>query len=143
MAPRLSESRRQRRILIIDDEDDLRTLLCEHFEAAGYRVQTAADGNDGIARALSVPPDVVVLDLAMPRLDGWNTMKILRSYPMTRRIPIVACTGLRGDDVATRAFLDGCSGFLEKPFQARDVEHVVDELLSTDDPEETDKSDAG
>jgi CheY-like chemotaxis protein len=144
VATRPIQSEWKRKILIIEDEDDQRTLLCEYFEGVGYQVETAADGHEGIARAILAPPDVVLLDLAMPRLDGWYTAKLLRVYPTTRRIPIIACTGVAGDDAATRAVRAGCNVVVRKPYLGSEVEQAINDLLGSETPDEKDDdSDAG
>ena len=86
-----------------------------------------------------MPPDVIVLDLAMPHLDGWTTARVLRSYPTTSRIPIIACTGVSGSEAATRTRIDGIMAVVRKPCLARDVEQVVSELLGSEAPCQTDE----
>jgi two-component system cell cycle response regulator DivK len=131
----ITHSRLKRRLLIVDDEDDLRLLLAEHFESVGYEVETAGDGNEAIARALKLRPDLIILDLALPRLDGWDTMEILRTYPTTRDTPLVAYTWA-DDEGLSRANALGCRAVARKPCSAELVEGIVDDILRTsDDPE--------
>ncbi len=120
---------RRRKILIIEDYDETRLLLGEHFTHVGYCVDTAAEGNAGIAAALALQPDVIILDLAMPRLDGWDTVRILRSYPTTRGIPVIACTAMSSDEMLDLATALGCNAVVRKPCTPMDVERVVDQLL--------------
>jgi two-component system, cell cycle response regulator DivK len=127
-----SGSRRPRRILIVEDHDDTRLLYGLHFERGGYHVETAAGGNEGIAVALRMQPDVIVLDLTMPSLDGWDTVALLRAYPTTAAVPIIACTGVDHADALTQARVAGCNEVIKKPCFPEDVEKAVDELLGDD-----------
>ncbi|HEY5239897.1 MAG TPA: response regulator [Polyangiaceae bacterium] len=129
MARTSSGTHRRRKILIIEDYDETRLLLGEHFTHAGYHVETASEGNAGIAAALALQPDVIVLDLAMPRLDGWDTVRILRSYPTTTGIPVIACTAMRSDEMLDLATALGCNAVVRKPCVPMDVEQVVDKML--------------
>ena len=126
VATRPSGSRRKRRILIVEDHEDTRTLFQEHFDRAGYVVETATNGNEAVAAALRARPDVILLDLAMPALDGADTLTVLRSYPTTVPIPVVVCTGsaelLKKMGVSPDAVV-------EKPCLPLDVERVIDGVL--------------
>jgi CheY-like chemotaxis protein len=90
---RLSGEHLRRKVLIVEDHADIRALLVEHFGCLGYQVEAAADGNTAIAAALHTPPDVIILDLALPNLDGMDTLAVMRSYPTTMATPVVICTG--------------------------------------------------
>ena len=126
----LGDSPATRRILIVDDDDDARALLSAHFQRAGYDVTTAHDGNEGIAEALRTRPSVIILDLAMPGLDGWGAMRLLRAYATTAEIPLVAWTGLLDNRSAARSQGPGFDVVMKKPCSAEEVERVVDELVS-------------
>jgi CheY-like chemotaxis protein len=136
----VTHSELKRRLLIVDDEEDLRLLLAEHFESVGYEVETAGDGNEAIARALKLRPDLIILDLFLPRLDGWDTMKILRTYPTMRDTPLVAYTWA-DDEGLSRANALGCRAIARKPCSAQVVEVIVNEVLRrADDPEASEVS---
>lgn len=137
MAFPVSELRYHRKVLVIEDENDTRLLLADHFDRLGYQVETAGDGNEGISLALHLRPDVIVLDLEMPRLDGWDTVKLLRAYPTTAAIPVIAYTGTLEVGEA-RALAGGCSVVIRKPFPPEDLERVINDLLEEDEPEEFD-----
>jgi two-component system cell cycle response regulator DivK len=102
-------------VLLVEDHDDTRSAWREFFEEAGYHVTEASNGNEALAAALADPPDVVVLDLTMPELDGWETARLFRSYPTTRAIPIVACSALSDAVSRERALAAGCDYFVAKP----------------------------
>ena len=100
-------------ILIADDEPDMRVLLRDLFEEEGYRVLTAADGQQAVALALSHLPAVILLDVMMPKMDGIQACRILKSDPRTAHIPVALLT-------ATRALVlnsgSGADADLPKPF---------------------------
>jgi len=121
---------RRRKILIIEDHDDTRLLYRTYFSDVGYDVETAPCGNEGIASALRWGPDVILLDLAMPRLDGWDTAVLLRMYPSTAAMPILACTAVDDADALARAMSVGCNGVVRKPCQPEEIEKKVDDLLA-------------
>jgi two-component system cell cycle response regulator DivK len=102
-------------VLFVDDDRDVRAMYRMYLEHAGCKVRTARDGHAAIAKANDWTPDVIVMDLAMPRLDGWTASRWLKSSPATAHIPIIALSAgpLGGGDVRAA----GCDGFLAKPCQ--------------------------
>ena len=80
-------------MLVIDDSDDTRELYAVMLRLEGFVVEQAHDGREGIAKAVEFLPAIIITDLAMPVLDGWETIRHLRADERTRRIPIIACTG--------------------------------------------------
>jgi CheY-like chemotaxis protein len=113
------------RILVVEDDFDARALYCECLLDAGYRVASAADGNGALKRALSEVPDIVLLDLQMPGLDGWETARLMRSYSPTRTIPIIALSGLSDTVSITRATEAGCNRFVPKPQSPEALVRIV------------------
>jgi CheY-like chemotaxis protein len=126
---RTSDSRVARRVLVIEDDAESRFFLAENLTRAGYRVETAIDGNDGLACALSSRPDLIVLDLAMPGLDGWETARLLRAYDGTARIPIVALTAIGFEEGHRRARAVGCNAVIMKPHEHDELERAIVGLL--------------
>jgi CheY-like chemotaxis protein len=110
--------------LVVDDDPDARELFMMFLEHAGAQVASARDGVDALAAAHAHPPDVVVTDLAMPRMDGLELAHRLRADPATRHVPIIAVTGHAVMDVPRRARQAGCDAVLVKPCGP-------DELIST------------
>jgi two-component system, cell cycle response regulator DivK len=108
-------------VLIVDDNQDLRELYAAYFEAAGFRVATATDGVTGFAEAVTGHPDVIVTDLSMPHVDGWEMTRRLKSDPRTRHVPIIACTGRVLGSSAERALEAGCDAYVIKPFLPDDL----------------------
>jgi CheY-like chemotaxis protein len=100
-------------ILVIDDDADARRMYSEYLRLKGWVVFTATDGRTGIDKSTNLTPDVVVLDLAMPRVDGWTVLRHLRSSSWTAKIPIVVLSAV--EHARDAAFLSGCDAFLSKP----------------------------
>lgn len=103
------------RVLIVEDFDDTRELYRELLEHEGYEVTEARDGGEGLALAREGLPDLIVLDLSMPVLSGWEVARILREEPGTSAIPIIACTAHVHRPEHDRARAAGCMAVLVKP----------------------------
>jgi CheY-like chemotaxis protein len=100
-------------VLIVDDDPDARAIYRMFLKHAGCKVRTARDGHVAIDQANRHAPDVIVMDLSMPRLDGWTASKWLKAAPRTAHIPIIALSALPMAREDARAV--GCDGFLAKP----------------------------
>ena len=103
------------RILIIDDDVGFRDLLRLHLSAAGYQVQVAEDGVTGGRALLAQTPDLIVSDLNMPFLDGFELLSLLRSEPDTASIPVILLSGRSDGDTMAKAVELGAADFLIKP----------------------------
>jgi CheY-like chemotaxis protein len=101
-------------VLVVDDYKDTRELYAEYIRMSGIAVETAADGFEGIEKAILLRPDAIVMDLSMPHLDGFETVRVLRGHERTKQIPVLALTGAMLDSEA-RAHEEGFSAFLRKP----------------------------
>ena len=113
------------RLLVIEDELPMRTALTDVLAGEGYRVFSAADGEIGLQRALAEKPDLILLDLMMPKLDGASTLKAIRE--LDADVPVILASGLANPERIAHVQSLGASGFLQKPYS--DVE--VLEALST------------
>lgn len=100
-------------VLVVDDDRDARTMYRIYLVHAGCKVRTARDGHAAITQANAWAPDVIVMDLSMPRLDGWTASKWLKAAPATAHIPIIALSAASESREHARAA--GCDGFLAKP----------------------------
>jgi CheY-like chemotaxis protein len=108
-------------VLVIDDYLEAREICAEYLGFHGYRVVTAEDGEDGLAKAFELIPDVILMDLSLPRLDGWAATRRLKDDPRTRTIPIVALTGHALSAERDRALAAGCDDVITKPVVPRDL----------------------
>ena len=108
-------SERPALVLIADDNYDARDIYGTYFEYCGFRVATAIDGHEVVTKAHELHPDVILLDLSMPGMDGWQAARALRADPATAVIIIIALTGhaMKGSDRI--AYEAGCDRYLIKP----------------------------
>lgn len=102
-------------VLVVDDNLDSLEALGYYLLTAGFRVETATNGREAIEKTRSLMPDVIVMDLAMPELDGWQATHQIKSDETTRRIPIIAVTGHAFAEAKEAAQQAGCDVFLTKP----------------------------
>jgi two-component system, cell cycle response regulator DivK len=112
-------------ILLADDSGDLRSMYSEFLIGAGFRVETADNGNTAVAMTLALAPDLVLMDLDLPGLDGWEAARLIGSYRSTRSIPIVALSGHHDDASVMGALSAGCKRFVPKPCMPEDLERVI------------------
>jgi CheY-like chemotaxis protein len=113
-------------VLIVDDVADTRELYERYFQFRGVRVVTAADGVAAAQAVVHERPDVIVLDLAMPRMTGWEVIEALRRQRATRNIPIVVLSGQSAED---SAYESGADSYLEKPCIPEDLMREVLRVL--------------
>jgi two-component system cell cycle response regulator DivK len=102
-------------VLIVEDETDLRNLYAQQLSLSGFDVLQAGNGQDAIATVSSQSPDVVVMDLSLPVIDGWEATRRLKADDRTAHIPVVALTGHDGSGELQRATTAGCDWFVPKP----------------------------
>ena len=124
-----TSGRRRRRVLVTDDEPTTRMLVRRLLEREDFDVVEAASGEDGIARATADRPDAVLLDLNMPGIDGFETIRRLRRQVMFATLPILVLTAEEGPDVQRRVLSLGADDYLVKPFQPADLIARVRGLL--------------
>jgi CheY-like chemotaxis protein len=116
-------------VLLVDDLEDQRELYGEYLEFAGYEVALARDGYEAIDRALRLRPDVVIMDLAMPGLDGFETTQRLKLLEATRTIPVIALTA-HGALPREWALSAGCAAYVKKPCYPHDLAVEISSVLA-------------
>ena len=117
-------------ILVVDDYQDAREMYAEYLQFSGFRVAEARNGNEAVDQAFALRPDLILMDLSLPGMDGWEATRRLKADPSTKHIPIVALTGhaLAGaSDGARRA---GCDSFVTKPCLPDDLVVEVRRMLN-------------
>lgn len=114
MNPKLSDARPPL-VLVVDDFQDNREMFAEYLSFSGFRVAEAATGREALDRAFELIPDLILMDLSLPEIDGWEATRCLKNDPRTRQIPIVALTGHALAGHSREARDAGCDAFLTKP----------------------------
>ena len=117
------------KILLVEDNEMNRDMLSRRLERRGYEVIVAVDGEEGVARAKADAPDVVVMDLSLPGIDGWEATRQLKAAEETRRIPVLALTAhaMAGD--REKALAAGCDDFDTKPVDLPRLAGKIEALL--------------
>jgi CheY-like chemotaxis protein len=118
-------------ILVVDDDQNAREGLTEFLVGVGFRVTEAADGPEALRKAIRRRPDVILLDLAIPRLDGWTVARTLKADPVLAAVPVIAFSGLDYPEQKLRAVESGCDAFLAKPCDPVKVVETVKMLLTS------------
>jgi len=103
------------RVLIVEDYQDTREMYARYLRFSGFEVREARNGAEALRKAAGEHPDVIVMDLALPRMDGWEATRRLKAEPATRGIPVIALTGHAHADREQEARKAGCDAFLTKP----------------------------
>ena len=116
-------------VLVIEDEAPLRANLVRILSAEGFRVVTAADGDEGVAKVLEARPDLVICDILMPKLDGYGVLAALRARPETAAIPFIFLTASADKDDLARGLQSGANEYVTKPFRIADLLAAVRRLL--------------
>lgn len=118
-----------KRILVIEDQEDNRRIVGDLLTSVGYEIIEAVTGEEGVAKAESESPDLILMDIQLPGLDGYEATRRIKANPMLHQIPIIAVTSyaLSGDDV--KAYDAGCNGYISKPFSPRVLLAKVREFL--------------
>ncbi|GAB3281417.1 hypothetical protein GCM10027589_08620 [Actinocorallia lasiicapitis] len=113
------------RVLVVDDDEVIRQLIAVNLQLEGFTVETAVDGADCLAKVREVAPDVITLDVMMPRLDGWETAVKLREDPATAHIRVVMITARAQDKDVVRGREIGVDAYVTKPFDPGELIRTV------------------
>jgi len=118
-----------RTILVVDDFDDTRLLLRIWLERRGYRVVEAENGLEAVNRATSETPDLIIMDMEMPRLDGLSATRRIREVPSLSKVPIVAVSAYGADQFREVALATGCDEYVSTPFEPIALEKIIRALI--------------
>ena len=102
-------------ILVVDDYQDAREMYAEYLQFSGFRVAEARNGNEAVEQAFALKPDLILMDLSLPGMDGWEATRRLKADERTSHIPIVALTGHALAGASEGAKKAGCDSFVTKP----------------------------
>jgi CheY-like chemotaxis protein len=116
------------RVLVVDDSQPVRDLLSVNLQLEGFDVRVASDGQEGVELAAAWQPQVITLDVVMPRLGGFEALERLRADPATAAIPVVIVTGRAQAADRSRGEALGADAYLAKPFEPNELVAVVSEL---------------
>jgi len=117
-------------ILVVDDYDDAREMYAEYLQFCGFRVAEARNGNEALEQAFTLKPDLILMDLSLPGMDGWEATRQLKADDRTRNIPVVALTGHALAGASEGAKRAGCDSFVTKPCLPDDLVVEVRRMLS-------------
>ncbi len=123
----------ENRILIIEDDADFRELLRIHLSMSGYALEVAEDGVEGGKAVLERPPDLVVSDVDMPFLSGFELLSLMRADKETASIPVILLSGSSNDETMSEAMKLGAADFLTKPVRLEDLMRAIRACLAKDD----------
>lgn len=132
----MAVEQRTGRILVVEDEEDLAALVRVNLEMAGHEAVLAYDGSQGLRKAEQDPPDLVLLDIMMPVLDGWAVLRALKENERTSDIPVIMLTALSEERDVIRGHLQGAVRYVTKPFDMTALLDSVQEALQPPDDEE-------
>ncbi len=108
-------------ILLVDDFADAREMYRDYLAFSGFRVETACDGREALEKARTLSPDLILMDLSLPVVDGWEATRILKANPATRHLLVVALSAHAMNADGDRARAAGCDGFIPKPCLPSDL----------------------
>jgi DNA-binding response OmpR family regulator len=114
------------KVLVVEDDPDIRELLTLYFVAKGHEVETANDGQDALLQLQRVQPDLILLDVVLPKLDGWGVLTAVRAQSS---IPVILLTSLDDTDDVVRGLSLGADDYLCKPFEIRELEARIQSIM--------------
>ena len=128
----MTEGRPARTIMVVEDYDDTRTLLRHGLEGLGYSVLEASNGQEAVDLAGREHPDLILMDLDLPILDGIAATQRIRQQPNNENVPIVAVTAYPMSYTHVKAFAKGCNEYMPKPIDMSDLAELVNRYLKSD-----------
>jgi two-component system cell cycle response regulator DivK len=128
------------RVLLVDDYPDARDMYAEYLEYSGYDVVQAANGMEALQRAVDDQPDIILMDLSLPVMDGWEATRRLKANARTAAIPVVALTGHALAGISEGAKKAGCDSFVTKPCLPEDLVKEIKRILERSSASSTSKT---
>ena len=119
----------QRTILVVDDFDDTRLMLRTWLQKKGYRVIEAENGKQAVAEATNSQPDLIIMDVEMPELDGLSATRKIRALANSEELPIVVVSAYGADQFRADALAAGCNEYVSTPFEPDDLEKLIASLI--------------
>jgi two-component system alkaline phosphatase synthesis response regulator PhoP len=119
-----------KKILLVEDDKDLQHVIRQGLSVKNYEISTADNGSEGLKWAEEVKPDLIILDIMMPVMDGYECCERLREMPEFSKTPIIFLTALTDDWDILKGYIKGCDSYLKKPFSLESLITEIDERLS-------------
>lgn len=117
-------------ILVVEDQEDNRKILRDLLTSKGYRVIEVEDGHEGIRQTIEHHPDLILMDIQLPGLDGYEVIKRIKTDSNIHNIPIIAVTSYALSGDSQKAFDAGCDGYVAKPYSPKKLLSIIEETLS-------------
>jgi two-component system, cell cycle response regulator DivK len=133
----------KRRVLVVDDYPDAREMYGEYLEYCGFEVVQASNGMEALQAAIDASPDIILMDLSLPVMDGWEATRRLKADKRTASIPVVALTGHALAGISEGAKKAGCDAFVTKPCLPEDLVKEIQKVLDNSSPAATKKPRSG
>ncbi|MBI4363953.1 MAG: response regulator [Candidatus Latescibacteria bacterium] len=127
----MSQNQPRARVLVVDDEADLVRILQFGLESMGYQVDTASDGQEGLKKARDTKPDIILLDLMLPKLDGYKVCRLLKFDERYKNIPIIILSARTQEGDQTLAMEMGANRFITKPYEFTEILSQIETLLKS------------
>lgn len=128
------------RVLLVDDYPDAREMYSEYLEFSGFEVIEAGNGQEALQRAVDAVPDIILMDLSLPVMDGWEATRRLKADKRTASIPVVALTGHALAGISEGAKKAGCDAFVTKPCLPEDLVKEIRRILDATNKKSTRRS---
>ena len=121
-----------KKVLVVEDDEDARLLLVDLLKRAGLAPIEAGDGEEALALFRDMKPDLVILDVMLPKLDGWEVLKRIKSGPISRKIPVIMLTARDRDSEKAQGYTFGADFYLTKPYNVQNLLSIVERSLTPD-----------
>jgi CheY-like chemotaxis protein len=125
----MTDQTKLKTVLLVEDNEDNLVVYRTILEHVGFRVIEARDGEEGVSRAKEHLPDLILMDISIPKMDGWEATQRLKADGTTKKIPIIALTAHALEEDRQKAMLAGCDGYLAKPVEPRRVVQEVERFV--------------
>jgi CheY-like chemotaxis protein len=117
------------KVLVIENHADMREILVKILNLMGFTAITSRNGKEGVEKAVAEKPDLIVMDILMLKISGWEATRILRGNPQTKDIPVLAATVLFRPSDLQRCITAGCNDYIVKPFTVRQLHRKIERLI--------------
>lgn len=120
-----------KKVLVVEDHPDLRGMLVWHLQRLGFSAISAKGGQEGVEKAVQEKPHLILMDIMMPGMDGWEATRTLRSNPEMQNIPILAATALFRESDLRSCIEAGCNDYIVKPFTFQELQKKIEVYIPT------------